>query len=57
MRTHNIPFSIKVMTITLNYPKSAATCVGFCQGLQERVKKSLVNEPSVFEPLSATVLG
>ena len=41
-------FNIK-KKITRNYPKSAG--MGFFQGTQERVRNSLVNEPSVFEPL------
>ena len=37
-------FNIK-KKITLNYPKSAG--MGFFQGTQERVRSSLINEPSV----------
>ena len=49
MTTHNIPFSIYRRKISLNYSKSAA--VGFFQGTQKRVRKAVVDEPSVFEPL------
>ena len=42
-------FNIK-MNITLNYhPKSAA--MGFSQGLKNEFEITVVNEPSVFEPL------
>ena len=37
------------MKNTLNYPKSAA--MGFIQWIQELVRNSRGNEPSVFEPL------
>ena len=48
-------FNIK-MKITLNYPKSAA--MGFCsKGLKNKFETAMVNEPSVFEPLSFTVSG
>ena len=40
--------------ITLNFPISVA--MGFFQGTQERVRNSVVNEPSVLETLSSTVL-
>ena len=35
---------------TLNYPKSAATSF-FSMGLKNEFETSVVNEPSVFEPL------
>ena len=44
MSTHTIPLNIK-KKITLNYPKSAA------MGLKNEFEATVVNEPSVFEPL------
>ena len=42
-------FNIK-KKITLNYPKSAA--MGFCsKGLKNEFETTVVNKPSVFEPL------
>ena len=50
MGTHNIPFSILKMKITLNYPKFAAKR-NFSEGLKNEFETTVVNEPSVFEPL------
>ena len=47
--TQYIIFNIK-KKIILNYPKSAEA-MGFFLGTEERVRNSLSNEPSVFEPL------
>ena len=50
MRICNIPFSIQVKKITLNYPKSAP--LGFFpKGLKNKLEIAVVNEPSVFQPL------
>ena len=46
MGTYKITFSIHIKKkITLNYPKSAEW--GFILGIQELVRNSVVNEPSV----------
>ena len=50
MSTYNIPFLSIRKKITLNYPKSAA-CWIFSKGLKNEFQTSVVNEPSVFEPL------
>ena len=42
-------FNTIKITITVNYPKSAA--MGFSKGLQNEFETAVVNEPSVFEPL------
>ena len=55
MSTHNIPFSIyKKKKITLNYPISAGMGF-FSKGLNNMFEIAIVNEPSVFEPLSSIV--
>ena len=48
MSTHNIPISV-YKKISLNYPKSGAK--GFCSKGNE-FETAVVNEPSVFEPLT-----
>ena len=57
MSTHNIPFSIqkKKRKNTQNYPKSAAKGYIFSWGLKNEFETAVINEPSVFEPLSSTV--
>ena len=53
MSTHNVPFFNMKKKNTQNYPKSAA--MGFFQnfskGFKNEFERSVVNEPSVFEPL------
>ena len=50
MSTHNIPiFNTIKIKITVNYPKSAA--MGFSKGLKNEFETTVVNEPSMFEPL------
>ena len=50
MSAHNIQISVLKKKITLNYPKSAAMGL-FCYGLKNEFETTVVNEPSVFEPL------
>ena len=50
MNTHNIPFLNIKQKIILNYPKSAS--MGFFQGTKNEFETAVVNEPSVFEPLT-----
>ena len=50
MSTHNMPFSVYIKKITLNYPKSAGMGF-FIKGLKNEFETAVVNEPSVFEPL------
>ena len=51
MNTNNIPFAIYKKKTTLNYPKSAAMSF-FSKGLKHELETAVVNEPSVFEPLT-----
>ena len=46
--TQHTIFNVKYK-ITLNHPNSAA--MGFSQENQERLRNSVVNEPSLFDPL------
>ena len=48
MSTHNIHFQY-IKKITLNFPKSAAMGF-FSNGLKNKFKTAIVNEPSMFEP-------
>ena len=50
LRTRNIPFLMYNKKIVLNYPKSAVMGV-FSAGLKNEFETTVVNEPSVFEPL------
>ena len=49
MSTYNISFSIYKKKIAQKHPKSAA--MGVFLGTQEEFETTVVNEPSVFEPL------
>ena len=49
MSTYNIPFSIYIRKVSLNYPRSAAQ--GFFQGTKNEFETAVVDEPSVLEPL------
>ena len=50
MSTHNLPFSTS-KEVTHNYSKSAVW--NFSKGLKTEFEMAVVNEPSVFEPLTA----
>ena len=50
MSTHNVPFLNTKKKNNLNYPKSAA--IGFfSKGLKNEFETTVVNQPSVLEPL------
>ena len=50
--THNIPFSIYKMKATLNLSKIRS--VKIFQVAKERVRNSIVNEQSAFEPMNGS---
>ena len=54
MSTHNIPFSIKTQRSPYIIPK--LHLLDFSKGFQNEFETAMVNEPSVFEPLSCTVV-
>ena len=55
MTTYNIPFSKLPNKIALKYPKTADMRVFFSKELKNKFETVVVNEASVFEPLSSNV--
>ena len=54
MSIHNIPYININKKITRNYPRYNNVCSYgiFCSGLKDEFEIAVVNEPSMFEPLT-----